>query len=365
MTSFSQPEFALNLAHVQPSQKDHPSRRLFVIGVTGTNGKTTVTHLIAKALQDAGKKTALLGTLNSGDPDLTTPRADQIEAAMHNHWAAGGTHFVMEVSSEGIAEGRIEDVNFDCRVLTNLAADHLDFHGTLENYHQTKLAFLNGGICHRVAPSDYESIPIDFSHNLVGAFNVRNVQAAIATLRIAGMKDPQIAQSMKDFTPPRGRLTPLLCGQSFDVFVDYAHTPDALEKVLSALKNSARRKGGKLTVVFGCGGNRDASKRPLMGKIAERLADQIILTDDNPRTEDGDLIIAEIQLGMTTDCAVQTVRCRRSAIQRAIVDASNADIVLVAGKGHEQHQIIGDKALPFDDIAVATEILNARVTGAA
>ncbi|MGE4169470.1 MAG: Mur ligase family protein [Candidatus Margulisiibacteriota bacterium] len=337
---------------------DNPSEKLTVIGVTGTNGKTTVTHLIAQGLTAAGFKSAVLGTLNA---PLTTPESIQVLEAMKQHVDAGGTHFVMEVSSHAIDQGRIDPIHFSIRVLTNITRDHLDYHGTFENYKATKLKFMRAGTP-AIFPEDYAKETIDYPTQLLGEFNHQNIQAAQAALKACGLDAATIAKALGQAKPPAGRLEPVRAGQPFDVLVDYAHTPDGLENILKTLSPIAKAKQGKLLVVFGCGGDRDRGKRPEMGRIGAELADVVILTQDNPRTEDPKQIMSDILAGIpATFQKLHVIDDRRQAIELAIRMAQKDDVVAIAGKGHETYQIIGTEKTDFDDRIEAQKAIESRL----
>lgn len=346
------------ISHAREAQRLHPSQKLCVIGITGTNGKTTVSHLIKQALNDAGFNAFALGTLNSGDANLTTPLAHDIETSMHNHLQEGGTHFILEVSSEGIVEGRIDAIDFDVKILTNITPDHLDYHKTFQEYERVKLDFMNEGEGYKVLPQEFLNLDIGFKSNLIGDYNQLNTNAAFLALRYLGIAEESIQRSLSAARLPKGRLESVDRGQPFWVFIDYAHTPDALESVVSALRKQTDKR---LLVLFGCGGDRDTSKRPVMGAIATQFSDKIILTDDNPRFEDGNLIVQDILAGVPkdfSDCVV--IRDRREAIRMIISEANAGDIVLIAGKGHEQYQVVNNNRLFFDDHEEAENALLLR-----
>ncbi len=329
-----------------------PSSKLKVIGVTGTNGKTTVTHLIAHGLRESGCFPAVLGTLNA---ELTTPESFESLRRMRDHVNAGGTHFVMEVSSHAIHQNRISGIKFDARVLTNITPDHLDYHKTFEAYRAVKLSFLHGeGIS--IGPDQFSTIEFGFDLPLPGRFNRLNFQAAAAVLRQFGVSD----NALKSATAPPGRFEPIVLGQPFDVVVDYAHTPDGLENVLHEARRIADARSGRLWVVFGCGGDRDRGKRPVMGEIAARIADMVVVTSDNPRSEDPAEIARSIVSGIPDPSRVLTMLDREFAIAAAIEKAMPGDVVLVAGKGHETDQIVGEMRHHFDDREVCRNQLKAR-----
>ncbi len=377
-----------------------PSQGVIVVGVTGTNGKTTCTQLLAQTLE----RCAVIGTLGTGFPGAldrslhTTPDAIRVHRLLDRFRAAGARHAAVEVSSHALAQGRVTGVRFKAAVFTNLTRDHLDYHGDMETYGEAKaglfdmpgleIAVINQddafgrelirrlhgrvrvvtygmqdaavralevkptheGLRLRVATTAGE---IEFSSPLFGRFNAYNLLAVLAVLLVFGMDLQTAVARLSRAQPAPGRVERFggRPGQPL-VVVDYAHTPDALEKVLTALREHAR---GKLVCVFGCGGDRDRGKRPEMGRIAERLADAVIVTDDNPRHEPPEKIIGDILAGMTQPPRV--IRDRRAAIAAALAAASTDDIVLVAGKGHEDYQQIGDTRLPYSDGQTVQELL--------
>ncbi|MHB8454173.1 MAG: UDP-N-acetylmuramoyl-L-alanyl-D-glutamate--2,6-diaminopimelate ligase [Acidiferrobacterales bacterium] len=381
-----------------------PSRHLSVIGVTGTNGKTTCTHLLAQVLDQAEHRCGLIGTLGAGFPGAldpashTTPDPISVHRLLARFVDAGATSVCMEVSSHALDQGRVEGVAFDIAVFTNLTRDHLDYHGTMEAYAESKsrlfgfrslkAAVINiddsvgrnliDGISSRVRVTTFgldqadvtatEITPLSDGLNmhvmtpvgaatlrspLLGRFNAMNLLAALAVLLVAGAPLAYAIERLSLAQPVVGRMERFGGnGRAPLVVVDYAHTPDALEKALSALREHTR---GRLWCVFGCGGDRDRGKRPQMGKLAEGMADVVILTDDNPRHEPPDGIIADISSGMTSVPII--VRDRAQAISLAIRDATEGDSVLVAGKGHEDYQQIEDRRLPFSDREIVMRIL--------
>jgi len=382
-----------------------PSRKLKVIGVTGTNGKTTTTQLLAQALDRANRRCGLIGTLGSGfpgalDPSLhTTPDAVSVQRLLAGFVQAGATAVCMEVSSHALDQARVAGVAFDIAVFTNLTRDHLDYHGDMDRYAAAKArlfdfphleaAVINAddrfgqALIERtrdripvigfglergevrapaVTPStDGLAMQVGTPHGeveikspLLGRFNASNLLAVLAVLLAIDMPLAEAAQAVSRAQPVAGRMERFGGGNRPLVVVDYAHTPDALDKVLAALREHTR---GKLVCVFGCGGDRDRGKRPLMGAIAERLADVVILTNDNPRHEDPQAILAEIAAGMRTTPTV--VPDRTQAIGAALAESRAGDIVLVAGKGHEDYQQIGDRRLPYSDRETVQKLLGA------
>jgi UDP-N-acetylmuramoyl-L-alanyl-D-glutamate--2,6-diaminopimelate ligase len=334
----------------------HPSQKLCVVGVTGTNGKTTTTHIITEVLNKLGYKARVQGTINS---DLTTPEAHHTHAAMAEHLLNGGTHFVMEVSSHAIHQDRISGIHFSARLLTNITQDHLDYHKTFENYRQVKLSFMVGPVA--IKPDDYQKVELGFRNPLVGEFNVQNMKSVVAVLRAIGIPDAKSFPVLETVKAPPGRFETLDEGQDFYVIVDYAHTPDGLEKVAQEAQKMAKHSGGKTWIIFGCGGDRDRTKRPQMASIACAFGDHIVVTQDNPRTEDPEQIVKDIREGIQPEKDIYEILDRKSAIHYAISKANTNDVVLIAGKGHETYQIIGDEHLPFDDRAEARSALQNRL----
>lgn len=373
-----------------------PSRKLKVVGVTGTNGKTTTTHLLAQVLDRPDARCGLIGTLGSGfpgqlDPSLhTTPDAVSVHRLMAGFVAAGAKAVCMEVSSHALDQARVAGVAFDIAVFTNLTRDHLDYHGDMDAYAAAKarlfdfphlkaavinqddafgrelierlrgrtpvLSFgLQGGDVQANAVEtspDGLTLTIATPHGevqlrspLLGRFNAANLLAVLAVLLAAGVPLAEAANTLAHAQPVAGRMERFGGSDAQPlVVVDYAHTPDALEKALQALREHTQ---GKLVCVFGCGGDRDRGKRAQMGRIAEQLADVVILTNDNPRHEDPASIINEIATGMqATPTAVPD---RVQAIRTALSEARAGDIVLVAGKGHEDYQQFGDRRLMYSD----------------
>ncbi|MGE5673814.1 MAG: UDP-N-acetylmuramoyl-L-alanyl-D-glutamate--2,6-diaminopimelate ligase [Mycobacterium leprae] len=402
------------LSEIAARLYDWPSRRLRVIGVTGTNGKTTTTHLIRGALMQQGHKVGLIGTVHNFIADeklpanLTTPQASDVQEFMHRMVEAGCSHVVMEVSSEGLDMHRVDDVEFDVGVFTNLTQDHLNYHGTLERYREAKLQLFRqvsqlgsksrkAAVLNQDDPSFHHffeacAVPVltygldprsvvsarglDVSIHgsrfvmrtplgdlpmqipLAGKFNVMNALAAVATCVAEGLEFPVIARALASTTGVAGRMEAIQVGQPFGVFVDYAHSPDGLENVLRTAQAFAR---GRVIVVFGCGGDRDRTKRPQMGRIAAQLADYAIITSDNPRSEEPEAIAGEVESGVKSVLGAgryyEMVLDRATAIERAITIAGPDDVIIIAGKGHETYQILKDKTIHFDDREVAHRLL--------
>jgi UDP-N-acetylmuramoyl-L-alanyl-D-glutamate--2,6-diaminopimelate ligase len=383
-----------------------PSRHLVVIGVTGTNGKTTCTQLLAQALDQPPQRCAVIGTLGYGFPGQldaslhTTPDAVTVHGLLARFRAAGARYVSMEVSSHALDQGRVNAVAFDVAVFTNLTRDHLDYHGDMAAYGASKASLFDcAGLKYAVINHDDDfgqglieklrgRVPLlsygltggdvrardltlsragitlrvvtrageaTLTSSLFGRFNASNLLAVLTTLLALDMPLAEAVQRLGRARPAPGRVEHFggHAGRPL-VVVDYAHTPDALEQVLATLREHT---AGKLICVFGCGGNRDRGKRPLMGAIAERLADTVMLTDDNPRHEAPQTILDDIRAGMNT--APSVIRDRRTAIAAAIAAAGPDDIVLVAGKGHEDYQQFGDERVPYSDRDTVQTLLEA------
>jgi UDP-N-acetylmuramoyl-L-alanyl-D-glutamate--2,6-diaminopimelate ligase len=368
----------------------HPTRELEIAAVTGTNGKTTTTFLLHSILEAAGRRPGLLGTIESrvggaARPAVrTTPEAIDLQRAFREMLDAGDRSCALEATSHGSHYGRLLGTRFACLVFTNLTQDHLDLHGTMEAYFEAKRrlfveeprppAAINLGDPwgRRLAADRPDALTYGFAEGaalrpealdgidlkLKGRFNVENALAAMAGARLLGIADDAIAAGLERVDGVPGRFEPVDEGQPFTVLVDYAHTPDSLENVLRSARGLT---GERVICVFGCGGDRDRGKRPVMGRIAGELADLAIVTSDNPRSEDPRAIIEEIVSGATADLEVEPDR--REAISRAVEEARPGEVVLIAGKGHEQGQQFRDRTVPFDDREVAREAL--RRLGAA
>ncbi len=348
------------LAEYAHNHYGHPSKDLFVIGITGTNGKTTVSYLIGEVLKEAGLNPYVLGTLNSGHRDLSTPESIDILKIMRSHLDHGGTHFIMEVTSEGIDQARILGIDFNVKLLTNITPDHLDYHKTFENYQKVKMSFMSEGHANKIYPKEFKKETIEFKTNLLGEYNFLNIQAAVSILRYMSISEKYIRKTLTECAPPSGRLESIDKGQSFLVLVDYAHTSDGLKNLLNTVKDIAIKRNGRLLVLFGCGGNRDPGRRFQMGMIASQIADYLVVTDDNPRLEDSHEIMNDILNGLIPNfCDYVLIQNRKKAIQFIINKAHNRDVVILAGKGHETYQILKDKEIHFDDREEAEEaILN-------
>ncbi|MEQ1661658.1 MAG: UDP-N-acetylmuramoyl-L-alanyl-D-glutamate--2,6-diaminopimelate ligase [Thiobacillus sp.] len=399
------------IGEIAASVYGEPSQHLKMFGVTGTNGKTSVAHWIAQALNALGEKTATLGTVGNGFPAFgntsgaltpalnTTPDAIELHQRLAAYRQQGATACAMEVSSHGLAQGRVNGTRFNVAVLTNLSRDHLDYHGDMDNYAATKARLFNwpglewavlntddvfgrqlegetrvaqvagygfqrGVVVGRELSLGREGIRMAVHSDwgdghihsaLLGRFNAANLLAALTALLVSGVTLDRACEALGRVTPPSGRMQTLGGNAHPLVVVDYAHTPDALEKSLSTLREIIQ--GGRLICVFGCGGNRDTGKRPLMGRVAGREADQVWVTSDNPRNEEPLDIINDIVAGMDSKPQIEPDRAR--AIFEAIGQAHQGDVVLIAGKGHEDYQEIAGERLSFSDVAMVQKALEA------
>ncbi|HBD07496.1 MAG TPA: UDP-N-acetylmuramoyl-L-alanyl-D-glutamate--2,6-diaminopimelate ligase [Syntrophobacteraceae bacterium] len=405
-----------------------PTQSLQVIGITGTNGKTTTSLLLEGILREGGHRVGVIGTLayrwgeHCQTAPMTTPESLDLQQLLHSMRQDQVTHAVMEVSSHALALGRVEGCRFRAAVFTNLSQDHLDFHGNLDDYFAAKALLFFHHLRHahgdtppvavinlddpcgadllenthgepwsysiqqlnaRVGVKRVEFAadgiradlvtpagPLELRSPLLGRLNLYNLLAAATAALALGVPGGQIVSGLAAVASVDGRLQRVPTGRGFEVVVDYAHTPDALEKSLQCLRELTR---GRLLVVFGCGGDRDRTKRPLMGSVAATLGDVVIVTSDNPRTEDPHAIIADIEPGLQQvavsrisppmDCQPDGIGCytiepdRRQAIRLALSWAQPGDLVCIAGKGHETYQIVGREVLPFDDRMVVREWL--------
>lgn len=386
----------------------NPSKKLTMVGVTGTNGKTSVCQWVAQCLTILGKKTAVLGTIGNGflgaqtEAANTTPDAILLQEMLADYVKKNADAVAMEVSSHGLDQGRVNGVVFNVAVLTNLSRDHLDYHQTMEAYGAAKqklitweglnIAVLNDDdmfgkalaaslkaqskpcITYGFEMADVRATDLklhdaglsmqvitpkgraQLSAPVLGRFNAYNVLAVLATLLALDVSLQDALAAIAQIKPVQGRMQQFGGGDKPLVVVDYAHTPDALEKVLSALREQTKNK---LICVFGCGGERDSGKRPLMGAVAEKLADSVIVTSDNPRSEAPASIIQAILAGMKTSPVVEVNRMQ--AIRHAVISAGKNDVVLVAGKGHEEYQEIAGVKHYFSDAAQVEAALEALV----
>jgi UDP-N-acetylmuramoyl-L-alanyl-D-glutamate--2,6-diaminopimelate ligase len=393
-----------------------PADDLVLLGVTGTNGKTTTAYLLESILRVSGQVTGLVGTIETRIAGRsiagvrTTPESVDLQALladMRDHQVGS---VAMEVTSHGLALNRVEGLKFRAAAFTNLTQDHLDFHGEMQNYFEAKRSLF---LPHRVergavniddpygrklkdsvdvpcigfgtssaaqvratavelSPTgtgfvaETEAGALKISTPLIGSFNVFNCLAAIATALQAGVETVAIEKGIAELQAVPGRFESIDVGQPYSVVIDYAHTPDSLDNVLRAARRLAQRNGGRVLCVFGCGGDRDRGKRPLMGAVAAREADLVVVTSDNPRSEDPDDIIGEILEGVLaerSEGADAILPDRREAIARGISEARAGDVLVIAGKGHETGQQIGDRIIPFDDRQIAREVLEERGWG--
>jgi UDP-N-acetylmuramoyl-L-alanyl-D-glutamate--2,6-diaminopimelate ligase len=384
-----------------------PSERLWMAGVTGTNGKTSVSQWIAQAMELFECPCAIIGTLGNGFPGRlsespnTTPDAITLHRLLAGFLGQGAVACAMEVSSIGLDQHRVAGIHFDVATFTNLTRDHLEYHGSMENYAAAKgKLFEQAGLAAAVVNLDdpfgaeldeklagrmriigytlgskvsrgetlaardlsMSGAGITFMLNgvpcsapLVGRFNASNLLAVIGSLLAGEEELEDIAAVLPRLTPPPGRMQ-IVGGDDLPlIVVDYAHTPDALEKALATLRETAAARGGKLVCVFGCGGDRDAGKRPLMGAIAESLADRVLVTSDNPRSESPEAIVDDIDRGMKARPEIEIDRAQ--AIRRVVREADARDVILLAGKGHEPYQEIMGVRHPFSDVDHAREVL--------
>lgn len=400
---------------VVPYFFDYPANRMRMIGVTGTNGKTTTTHMIRHILKAQGHTVGVIGTVHIMIGDIsypinnTTPDVVDLQHILHQMVAEGVSHCVMEVSSHALELGRVAGVEFDTAVFTNLTQDHLDFHKTFENYLAAKCKLFEqvsgenqyksnkGAVINIDAPYgerviqkttaptitysthgigslnaahinmstktseyvvQYDGKSYSILMNTTGLFNIYNTLAAIGACIHEGISLEDIEQALRSFTSVPGRFELIEEGQDFAVVVDYAHTPDGLENIL---ETAEAIKENRIIVVFGCGGDRDATKRPIMGRIAAEYGDIIYVTSDNPRTEDPVQIVKDVEVGvkkaLRNGTSYEVIVDRREAIQKAIHEAKTGDIVIIAGKGHETYQILKDQTIHFDDREEARQAL--------
>jgi UDP-N-acetylmuramoyl-L-alanyl-D-glutamate--2,6-diaminopimelate ligase len=390
----------------------HPTEKLHLVGITGTNGKTTTTYLVESILKAAGRPAAAFGTIEYRGPgfdfpaERTTPEASDLEKLFRRVVDAGWEHAVMEVSSHAIAMKRVQDLRFEIAVFTNLSRDHLDFHGDMDSYFLVKKRLFAGmgGVPPRIMVLNSDDQRYDelrninpsrvisygmqlatdicpLSHqfawegtnaqyktplgelsvktSLMGKPNLLNIGAAIGVGVALGVPADAISRGIQQLPNVPGRFEQVNEGQPFRVIVDYAHTDDALQKLMRSARDITT---GRLIVVFGCGGERDRTKRPAMGDIAAHESDYAIVTSDNPRGEDPMAIIREIETGMV-NAQYRVIVDRREAIRAAMSEARKGDTVVIAGKGHEAYQTIGTASYAFDDRVVARELLHELVTG--
>ncbi len=401
------------LSKLAANYYNHPSEKLCLVGVTGTNGKTTITHLIQAILQEAGKKAGIIGTLyakiGAQEKDLkhTTPEAPEIEEFISLAVEEQADYVVMEVSSHALDLHRTDNLDYNVAIFSNLSQDHLDYHHNMESYLEAKLKLFN---MVNDSAANYTIVNIDDANadcfikasqakvityginndamvrglkvktslkgssfivkhqngefkintKLIGLFSIYNILAAIAFALYAGIDPITIKNSLEKVEGVPGRFEQINCGQKFSVIVDYAHTPDGLENILKTAQEIVENR---IITVFGCGGDRDKTKRPLMGKIAAKYSDFCVVTSDNPRSEEPHKIIEDIIPGLDEieGSRYAIIIERQEAIHHAINLAKPGDVVIIAGKGHETYQLIGGKVLDFDDRQVARDFLRSQV----
>jgi len=393
------------LAEISNAFFDEPSKKLRLIGITGTNGKTTTSYFLKNIYETSGYKVGLMGTISNYigneklDSKLTTPESNDLNRMLYQMHNTGCDFAVMEVSSHSLAMKRVHGLNFSFAIFTNITPEHLDFHHDFENYIKAKKilydelplsssAIYNGDELHSVDVikdfrglkysfgtmndsqfriSDihcdlsgtsfnlyYENKTYSLRTSLVGDFNAFNAAGAFATAKLSGLKDEVIAEGISTTPQVPGRFE-IISNGTKKVVIDYSHTPDSLEKTLMVIRSITEKKNPVHTV-FGCGGNRDKLKRPVMGKIATELSDNVIVTSDNPRNENPSTIIEEIKSGITKD-NYQVIEDREAAIEEAIKKSGKNSVILIAGKGHEDYQEIGGIRHHFSDKEVAKKVL--------
>jgi UDP-N-acetylmuramoyl-L-alanyl-D-glutamate--2,6-diaminopimelate ligase len=406
------PNLRERLGEISARFYDTPSHQLFMVGITGTDGKTSVSNFVAQAMQDKNHKSAVIGTIGNGfigelnTASHTTPNVIEVHRLLAQLRDQGAAQVAMEVSSHGLDQGRVDAVDFDVAVLTNLGRDHMDYHGSIDAYRMAKQRLFQRseiravvlnlddafgrqlatdlqarcevwGYCLGDAPVNL-SVKLlratrvrphaggldmrihspfgeaDVRLGVMGVFNASNVLATLGVLLVRGVKFNNAIARLQKLKTVSGRMETCRVENKPLAVIDYAHTPQALSSVLTSLRAHC---AGKLICVFGCGGDRDRGKRPLMAEVAERLADKVIVTDDNPRTENAADIAREIFQGFSNAEAAELIHNRSAAIQHALDMASGEDIVLIAGKGHEDYQIIGNEKRPFSDMVVVQQCL--------
>jgi len=405
-----------SMAEMAQALHDHPGRRLKLFGVTGTNGKTTVTYILRQLLEACGERVGVIGTLGKMlgrivPTGYTTPESPELAEILAEMLAEGYTSVAMEVSSHALVLERVAGLRFDGAIFTNLTQDHLDFHHSMQEYHGAKKILFDRLDAERIAVVNIDDIygeamvhdtygsvlrygtsgevdlgigrmelgpagsrweltfsgklgggMVELASPLLGAFNVANVTAALGLALGLGYDRRTLFDAVGELRPVPGRMESITLANGATAVVDYAHTPDALENVLRSLRGIGGDERS-ITIVFGCGGDRDRAKRPMMGAIARRLADRVIVTSDNPRSEDPEAIIDDIVAGIDRHEGVERVADRRAAIERALGRSAAGDMIVVAGKGHEDYQIIGHERHHFDDREVVREWDRARSAG--
>ena len=413
------PDMLSSLAVIVPYFYDYPSKRMRVIGITGTNGKTTTTYMIRSVLSNAGLKVGLIGTIQImiGEEMFpihnTTPNVIDLQHIFVSMVERNVDVVVMEVSSHALAENRVSGVEFDTAVFTNLTQDHLDYHGTMEAYRAAKAKLfdavsrkgdkagktavinlddeaaefmLEHATCDRITygverNADLHAADVDvhsggmkfkirgafgvmnMTLHVTGLFNVYNVLAATGACLAEKVEPELIHHTLEHFKSVPGRFERIYADVPFTVIVDYAHTPDGVENVLTTARQIAKRR---VITVFGCGGDRDRTKRPIMGRLAARLSDVVLATSDNPRTEEPTAILDEIEVGIKDaigDKPYEKIVDRRAAINRAVEIADAGDVIMILGKGHEDYQILKDRTIHFDDREEARVAINNKLLG--
>lgn len=418
VTEIRVPDVRDAMQKLAPYFYDYPAQKMRMIGITGTNGKTTTSYLLRAMLRDAGYKVGLIGTIQIMIEEEvlpihnTTPDVIDLQATLRLMADRQMDYVVMEVSSHALDQKRVAGCEFDTAVFTNLTQDHLDYHKTLENYKAAKqklfcmltekgavktgktaianiddaagMDMLSVASCKKVSYAIEKDASIkaseidvraggaaflingefgsmDLQLKITGIFNVYNVMAAVAAALAEGISPEKIKTSLEKFRSVPGRFELVDEGQNFSVIVDYAHTPDGLENILHTARQIAKKR---IITVFGCGGDRDRTKRPIMGRIAAELSDVVLATSDNPRTEDPEFILSQVEEGVLEKLGGkqhEKITDRRAAIFRAIELAAPDDIVVIAGKGHEDYQILKDKTIHFDDKEVAREAIRGKM----
>jgi UDP-N-acetylmuramoyl-L-alanyl-D-glutamate--2,6-diaminopimelate ligase len=404
------PDSRKALAVMSANYFGHPSRQLTMVGVTGTNGKTTTTHIVKSILEAAGRQVGLIGTIEYkvGDTVIpathTTPESLELNELLARMVQSGCTSISMEVSSHALHQSRVYGLEYDVAVFTNLTQDHLDYHGSMDEYFRAKRLLFEGltadacavtnlddqwgskmtipGGTRRLtysitAPADVRATDVELSMQgtsftanfrgrqmaisspLVGRFNVYNILAAFTAGLALDIPHKTIATGIGNVRSLQGRFERIASPKGWTAIVDYAHTPDALEKCLRAIHDILPKSNrGRVITVFGAGGDRDRTKRPVMGKVVSSLSDLSIVTSDNPRTEDPQRIVDEIVRGIANGAEAIQVLDRRAAIKKALGLAGRGDVVLIAGKGHEDYQVIGKEKIHFSDREVVEELIN-------
>lgn len=403
------PDVKVAMQKMVPAFFDYPAQKMKVVGITGTNGKTTTTYMLRRIVQAANKKTGIIGTIGAliDEEKLpivnTTPDVTGLQTILEAMYEKKVEYVFMEVSSHALSLNRIAGIEFDVAVLTNITQDHLDFHKTFDAYVEAKsllfsnlknnktktgIAVINkddenadkilkvidnkvitygkeqtNDVYPKKVKMSEQSIElllatpkgdVELMLHTTGYFNVYNAMSAVAAAIALDISIDTIHKGLEDFAGVDGRFELVKAGQPFTVVVDYAHTPDSLENVLKTAREVTK---GRLIVVFGCGGDRDKTKRPIMGEIAEKLADYVYITSDNPRSEVPETILEDIKKGIKDYTKCQAIVDRHEAIEHALTFAQAGDVIVIAGKGHETYQILNDRTIDFDDRKVAREFL--------